>query len=335
LLTFSSPFRPSILSWNRWDAPHYLYIAEKGYTNIGDEANFIVFFPLYPAIVKFLTLFTANALAAGIVLSLVFFVLGCLVFYKLLAIDFPKKIVHQTILLISIFPTAFFFTTAYSESLFFLLLALAFYQARKRFWLAAGLAAGLATLTRPFGMLIAPTIFFEWLFAKHRKIFNLFFLILPTLIALGIYLWLNNQVYRDPFAFQKILASNWQKKFALPTTGIWESWKFALNHQFTNEAIMIGWVEAISITVAWLALPFVFKKLRPAWAIYYLLSVVLFSSTRFILSTPRYFLSVPFLFVLLASSLQKRPTLKLVWRLTSIILLLYFAYIFVLGRWAF
>src|SRR5688500_17454805 len=38
--------------WNRWDAPHYLDIARMGYGSDGVEARWIVFYPLYPWLVR-------------------------------------------------------------------------------------------------------------------------------------------------------------------------------------------------------------------------------------------------------------------------------------------
>ena len=38
--------------WNRWDAPHYLDIARMGYVAEGVESRWIVFFPLYPWLVR-------------------------------------------------------------------------------------------------------------------------------------------------------------------------------------------------------------------------------------------------------------------------------------------
>ena len=41
--------------FNHWDAPHYVAIAKNGYVNTGDAANFIVFFPLYPILIRLFT----------------------------------------------------------------------------------------------------------------------------------------------------------------------------------------------------------------------------------------------------------------------------------------
>src|SRR2546422_429814 len=41
----------ALLVWSRWDAPHYLHVAAKGYVGHGQNALWIVFFPLYPLLV--------------------------------------------------------------------------------------------------------------------------------------------------------------------------------------------------------------------------------------------------------------------------------------------
>ena len=38
--------------WTQWDAPHYLGIAENGYVTEGDARLHIVFYPLYPYLVR-------------------------------------------------------------------------------------------------------------------------------------------------------------------------------------------------------------------------------------------------------------------------------------------
>ncbi|MCW4031638.1 MAG: hypothetical protein NWE80_04665, partial [Candidatus Bathyarchaeota archaeon] len=57
-LTNGDPTEPLQLIMNqfsKWDSPHYMYIAQNGYVNEGDPANFIVFFPLYPLLVRLIT----------------------------------------------------------------------------------------------------------------------------------------------------------------------------------------------------------------------------------------------------------------------------------------
>lgn len=321
-------------SWNRWDATHYLFLAQNWYTNVGDAANFIVFFPLYPAILGFFTMILKNPEITGIFLSIVLSLLGSYYFYKLVAIDYSEKVAWLSTIALTIFPTSYFFNAPYTESLFLLTFSLSMYLARKREWILSGAVAGLGALTRPFGFLILPAIFTEWFFEKDRKWKQLFSIVIPTIIAGGLYLYLNKVIYDNFFEFQKILANHWQKHLMSPIIGIQDSWRVAFSGGLTNYVIMVGWAESLSITTAWILIPFVFKYLRRSWAVFYILSIVLFSSTSFILSTPRYLLSIPPLFVLLALA-EKNSFFKVIWQVTSVALLFCLSILFVRGQWAF
>src|SRR5687768_12987337 len=53
--------------WNRWDAEHYLAIAEHGYTGIGARSVELAFFPLYPGLVGIVGFLTNNYLTAALI----------------------------------------------------------------------------------------------------------------------------------------------------------------------------------------------------------------------------------------------------------------------------
>lgn len=120
--------------FNRWDAPHYLDIAQNWYVNIGDAANFIVFFPMYPILIR---LFTVNfeyihvtALTIANLCSFVaFFYL-----YKLTKLEFNSGAAVKAVLFMSIFPTAYFLCAPYTEGLFFALTISSIYYARVEKW---------------------------------------------------------------------------------------------------------------------------------------------------------------------------------------------------------
>lgn len=321
-------------SWNRWDARHYMYLAQNWYTSVGDPANFIVFFPLYPILLKaFFSLVGASVIGA-ITLSLIFFFAGCYYFYKLILIDFDKTVAKRAVISLAIFPTAFFFNAPYTESLFLLVFSITMLSARTENWVLAGVFSGFGTITRPFGILLLPAILTEWFFSKKRSLKQLPVLISPSLIAGLSYLYLNNHIYGNPLQFQKVLETNWHKHLVSPIQSISDSWRIAMGGGLTNYAIFVGWGEALTITIAWVLIPLVFKYLRPSWAVFYLLSVVFLSSTSFILSTPRYILSIPVFFVLVALA-EKNETFRNVWRFTSIGLLVCLSILFTKGQWAF
>lgn len=322
------------ISWNRWDGLHYLFLAQHWYTNIGDAANFIVFFPLYPLLLKPFILIFSNPVISGIFLSSILFVAGSYFFYKLVALDFPEKIARLAVVAAAIFPTSYFFNSPYTESLFFLIFSLTLYLARKEEWLGAGIFASLGAATRPFGILLLPTLLIEWLISKNRKWIYTVAIVLPTLVFIFLYLYLNKSIYGNPLEFQKILAVHWQKHLTSPISGILDSWKIAFSGGLTNYVIMVGWAEALTITLSWILIPFTFKYLRKSWATFYTLSIILLSSTGFILSTPRYLLSIPPLFVLIAIA-EKNYLFRIIWSFTSIALLFCLAILFTSGQWAF
>jgi Gpi18-like mannosyltransferase len=321
-------------AWVRWDAPHYLYLAQYWYTNVGDEANFIVFFPLYPSLLKLFIYPFINPAISAITISITLFISGCYFFYKLVEIDYGEITARWSVIALAIFPTAYFFNAPYTESLFLLLFSASLYSARKEKWIPAGILTGLGCVSRPFGMLLLPAILIEWLMSKKRNWKTLPVIIIPSIVAVLGYLYLNKYIYGSYFAFQKILALNWHKHLLSPFISIGDSWRVAFSGGLTNFVILVGWAEAITITLAWVLIPFVFKFLRKSWAVYYALSIILFSSTSFILSTPRYLLSIPPFFVLIALA-QKNQSFKLIWRFASIALLFCLSILFTRGQWAF
>lgn len=319
-----------------WDGSHYIYISQHGYTNTGDEANFIVFLPFYPAIIRAANLIIGNSLLAGVLVSNILFVLAGIFFYKLLKQHYSEKFSIFVVVLMAVFPTSYFFSSSYPESLFVLLFCISFYLLDKNHTTLSGVAGVLLTLTRPFGILVWPALGIESL--KSKKIARIAILIIFAVISISIYLTINYFVYHDFFAFQKILKEHWQKSFAFPWQGVYQSWRIAILYNKWDEyKIMVGWGEAISSTLAWIFVPLAFYKkfkIRLSWAIYYLLGVILFTSTGFILSAPRYLLSLPPFFLILARVLKPKAA-RVAWIIVSTVLLFYLTGIAVKGQWAF
>src|SRR5919106_410556 len=133
--------------WNRWDAPHYLDIARMGYVAEGVEARWIVFFPLYPWLVRAAALLLRDELLAAFFVSGVASVAAGLLLYRLARADGePEEVARASVFYLLVFPTAYFLHIGYNESLFLALVLGAFLAARARCWWAAGLLGGLAAL---------------------------------------------------------------------------------------------------------------------------------------------------------------------------------------------
>ena len=338
ILPFKS-FSDFILTFaHRWDGNSYTFIATHWYVTTGLEKSFIVFPPLYPLFIKFLTFFGVNPTLSGLIISNVFFIGAMLILFKLIELDYHKKIAYLTIILISIFPTTFFFSVAYPESLFVFLFALSFYLAHKRKYLFSGLAGGLAVITRPFGIIIFPALIFYLLIQKDLGIKKLASLSLMFGLPILAYLLINYSLFGSPFAFLQILKDNWQKSFAFPWNGILASWKRGIfTPELSNYKFFVGYGEAIASTLAWISIPFGIKHwgLKSPYLIYLFLATILFTSTGFILSAPRYLLSIPPFFILFAKIIDSNKILKILWIIISIALLFYISYEFAWGHWAF
>jgi len=274
----------------------------------------------------------------GLVTANVFFLIGGLSLYKLLKLDFPQKLAARAVKIAALFPTAYFWSSVYPEPLFLTLFCLTFLMLRKGKLGWAGIAAGLLTLTKQFGILIWPAMLVEWWVMPKRKITTLGYWGATMLVAVMIYLGLNYKVHGDVLAFSKFLQTNWQKSVAFPWKGIVASFRTGLMMPTWGEyRILVGWAEAVTATIAWLLIPISLwgkLKLRASYGVYYVLGVILFTATGFILSGPRYLLSLPPFFVVWAKIWGGKIREK-VWLGLSTAAMLYLAYLFSLGHWAF
>ncbi len=324
----------------RWDANHYLFLAQNGYVSSGIEKTYIVFPPFYPLLIKAFAILFINYEFSAILISNICFVIGGFVFYKLLRFDYSEKISLWIVIILSLFPTSYFFSAAYPESLFFLLMSLAFYFARQQKFRESSLIGGLAILTRPFGILVFSFIVIEWLLQKKKKDFLELILIISTMTAAGlVYLSLNYSLFGNFFAFGEILRTYWQKSFAFAWQGIIGSLRIGINTTTDLEfKYIVGYSEAIAsiFSYVFILINLIFRKLRMriSYLIYFILAVIFMTSTSFVLSTPRYLLSIPPFFITLGL-LTNYKTLKIVWIVISVLLLIYFTYLFTKGHWAF
>lgn len=181
-----------------WDAKHYLGIIENGYMAGSDFTGSYsnsAFFPLYPYLVKGIGwlgihLLTGLYLLGGILLSNLCFLAAMALLRRLALGSFglSEAAVRRAVLLIMVFPTSFIFSSFYPESLFLMLALLGFTAAFERRWWLAGLAAGLASVTRVQGLLVVFALLLIYLQQRGwdpRKIRAdvLWFLSVPALLG--------------------------------------------------------------------------------------------------------------------------------------------------------
>ena len=90
----------------------------------------------------------------GVLISNVAFLGALALLYQLVQLDFSRAVARRTLLYLALFPTAFYFSAVYSESLFLLVSVGSLYAARRDRWWIAGVLGFLAALTRSQGVLL-------------------------------------------------------------------------------------------------------------------------------------------------------------------------------------
>jgi len=269
------------------------------------------------------------------------FLLALFVLYKLLQLDWSKKISFTSIMLIMLFPTSFFFGSVYNESLFLFLSVSCFYLSRKNHFLLAGILAMIASSTRITGILLWGVIFIELLDSHKNKLVGLItdprsiWLALPPL---GLFSYMKFQFLKtgNPFLFV-ISGSNSGANHIAD--------KLVLLHQvFFRYAKMLIFVDhgdplfftvALEFTVAVLFIVlifFAFKKTRTSYAFYSLFSYLIPSFSGTFSSLPRYVLVIFPAFVILAGWFAKQSkAIRLSYITINIILGLFSILLFVCG----
>jgi hypothetical protein len=154
--------------WQNWDGQWFLRIAHLGY--YPDDAS-TAFLPLYPSLISaFAPLFGGDTLVSGCVVSWLAFAAALSVLWPLLRDELGDEVALLSLVLLVTFPTAFYFHAVYTESVFLLLVAVALLAARRGWFIAAGIAALGASLTRWTGFVIAPALLAEaWTQAVARE----------------------------------------------------------------------------------------------------------------------------------------------------------------------
>jgi hypothetical protein len=139
----------------QWDGSWYRLVAVEGY---GGSTAKAAFWPLYPWMMDWgNTLTGLSPETVGYIISRLAFACALVLLYQLITIDLDVQVARRSLWALALFPTAFFFTAVYTESLFLLLTVGTLLAARKGNWWLAGIVGLLAALTRSAGvMLLAP-----------------------------------------------------------------------------------------------------------------------------------------------------------------------------------
>lgn len=215
--------------WGRWDSGWYMIIVKNGYQPSSDimtiQSN-VAFFPFYPYLVRFVSnllpffaISEGRIFFIGVMLSNLFFIGSIILLYKLVFELFQDQaLAKRSVWFLVLYPASFFFSSFYTESTFLFFVLLAFYFSEKKFWLGAGIAGLVLSVTRPNGVIILIPLLFLYFESKKwdfRSIDISIVWLLAIPFSLLYYLYLNQQLtgkFLGPFLAQ----SSWGRDFMLP-----------------------------------------------------------------------------------------------------------------------
>ncbi len=329
--------------WNRWDAPHYINIAENGYQATGDDRRLVVFFPLFPWLVRLVATLNGNFVLSGFLVSGLASVAAAVLLQELVRLETfrtfgfvaSEQVASRTVWFFLIFPTSYFLHIGYTESLFIaLVLGCLLAARRQQWWLAGGLGL-LANLTRSSGIVLIPVLLVEvaqqyWLIRRLQRGWGWI-----ALVPLGfaIYLLCNFLATGNPFEFLIHQREYWHKFLTFPWVGMGNRlgelptsapWRYQ----------MVGMQEFFFIGLGLVGTVWSWLNLRPSYAIWMTGNWLLFTSTSHLLSIPRYTLVMFPLFVMFAQWSRNRITNGVITAWSLLFLALFIGQ-FVQGKWAF
>jgi len=305
--------------WARWDSSFYINIVERGYWFEVGQQSAVAFFPLYPLLMSLLKPIVGSTLAAGVLVSNLC-LLGALIFlYRLTEHEFKNSATAtRAVFYIAAFPTSFFFTAVYTESLFLLTSIGAVYFARKRIWVWAVLFGLLCSSTRIVGVLMWGVVGLEWLkshgwtFSTIHKIdswknmlkglrtdyLNLAVIFIIPLGLISYMIFLNAR-FGDPVAFSTT-QSAWGREMVGPIAIIIQDIRALGNTNLLSGEIWYHIIFDLGafFTVLFMAVT-IWRRLGESYAIYSVLSVLIPASSGS-QSLIRYILVIFPVFMLLA-----------------------------------
>jgi Gpi18-like mannosyltransferase len=306
--------QPYLWAWGNFDGEHYLSIAYQGYQSLT-----YFFFPTYPLLIAFVAKFLGGSFkslaVSGLLISNISFYIALIGLWKLIKLDYKTEIARITLLLLLAFPTAFYFGSIYTESLFLALVVWSFYFARKRKWVAAGILGALLTATRVVGLAIVPALLVEaYLQRRKDKKLNLVPVVIGLLFSvLGIvaYMFYLNVVTGDPLEFFHNVSIFGQQRSSnlvlLPQVFYRYFFKVLPNINYSYFPIVFVTYLEIVTALVFLGLAIVsFFKIRLSYAFYLAIGYIIPTLSGSFSSFHRYVLILFPAFILTAIWLSKR-----------------------------
>jgi hypothetical protein len=315
--------------WHQWDSKHYFDIAQNGYGPPGKSTT-LVLPPLLPFLIRAASWITGSMMSGGVlVATLISFLPGYLLF-QLARMDLGDENAFRAMLVLLLFPSAFFLHIVYTEGLFLTTVLAAFLAARRGHWRAVAIFGVLAGLTRINAVALVPALLAEaWITPSRGRGLRM---LASLSVGLGIvvYLIINYTTAGDPLAFLIVQRDAFYRTFAWPWEGALKVWELAA--MGGSNSMMNGVVQTLCIPLLLIACWTAATKQRLSYAIWTIANVLIFTAQDFWLSLPRLSLVLFPAFIWLAPR-TARPIFGTLWFAASTLFLGFLAAQFLQGWW--
>lgn len=321
-----------IWGFGNFDGVHYINIAKEGYW----AANTQAFFPGYPLLIRYFKILDSFFIT-GIFLSNLMFLFSLFILYKLFRLDFDERVSLGSLLLLISFPTAYYFGSIYSESLFLFFCVTCIYLIRsgKFFW--AGAFCALATATRILGIFLILLMVIEIIQNKNWNKKMILIKITSLFLApLGIvvYMYYLFIYYHDPLYFLSV-----QPAFGAERSGnqvvLLPQVLFRYLKIFTTvNPVSVGFfnalLEFIMTIIPLSVILYLAKRVRLSYLIFTVGCLLLPTSTGTLSSMPRYALMSFLVFPVIVTCLKsKTKYLVIIFSILQMVLVS----LFIRGYW--
>jgi hypothetical protein len=293
---------------SRWDTGFYLSIAEEGYRYGGVPFPSVAFFPLYPLAIRAVASLTGDAMAAGLIIANLALLGAALLLYRLAADEWGPAVADRSVWYLLIFPTAFFGSAIYSESLFLLGAIGTLYAARKGHWESAAVLGMFTALTRLVGLILVPVLLIEWWTqrqrgAEHRPPLLAAFAAAAVLLGTAAYMLYLQDQFGDPLAFARGAAA-WGREPGSPIAAVANllqrpqgGWAAAL---LAGRIPLDGWIDLLAVLLFLGLGLFLLAERRWSEGIFVLLGAAIPFASGLLMSQRRYMWVLFPVFILLA-----------------------------------
>ena len=288
---FGESFAPL---WAHWDTRHYIGIAEQGYTSAGDERLRLVFFPLYPLLMRLLSPFAGGAFGAGILISLICSAGAAALIYDLSYMYGGKAQALRAAAYFLLSPLSVFLGCAYTEALFICLTLLAVCLLRRGRPYAAAICGMLSAFTRMPGVIVAGLFIIDGLSKIPRGEFDrraagrMLLQVLIVFCGLFAYWLINAAVTGNPMMYLTYQKENWYQQPGSFWGSTMNTVRYFLSGVGESDWLWTWGFQLLCMLVIYLMMAFCTPSLPFDLAAYSFVYVAVVLSPTWLLSGARY-----------------------------------------------